>query len=180
MTDVSPKQARSDAKAEAAAAKARAKAMRPWYKKKRIILPLILLVVVLLAAVSSSGSKDKKTDVSSKGSSAASGETGTKSVQSSGSSAAANDVTIDACVADETLGLITPKLTILNHSSKQSNYLVSLNIEDSSGTKLGEATAASNNVDPGQTAKVDGLSGYKASGPVTCKVKSVTRYASAG
>ncbi|MBW3588851.1 MAG: hypothetical protein KY429_05490 [Actinobacteria bacterium] len=47
------------AKAEAAADKARAKAMRPWYKKKRIIIPLILLsLVVLIVAVSSWGETD--------------------------------------------------------------------------------------------------------------------------
>lgn len=36
------------AKSEAAAAKARAKAQRPWYRKKRFLLPLGLLVVVAL------------------------------------------------------------------------------------------------------------------------------------
>ncbi len=47
--------ARADIKAE----KAREKAMRPWYKKKRFIIPLVLVVLIVLAAVASGGGDDK-------------------------------------------------------------------------------------------------------------------------
>jgi hypothetical protein len=43
------------AKADAAAEKARAKAERPWYKKKRIIIPLALLLLIIVVAVSGGG-----------------------------------------------------------------------------------------------------------------------------
>jgi len=46
-----------NAKAEAKAAKAYAKAVRPWYKKKRVLIPLGLVLVTMVgAAMGSSGS----------------------------------------------------------------------------------------------------------------------------
>ncbi len=43
------------AKAKLAAAKAEAKALRPWFKKKRIILPAIIIVIAVFSAVSNGG-----------------------------------------------------------------------------------------------------------------------------
>lgn len=45
-------------RAEAAAGKARLKAMRPWYKKKRFILPIALVVLILIVAIASGGGDD--------------------------------------------------------------------------------------------------------------------------
>jgi hypothetical protein len=53
------------AKAEAKAAKARAKALRPWYQKKRFILLIFVLVVVVVAAVVGANSGKKTTGSSS-------------------------------------------------------------------------------------------------------------------
>lgn len=39
-----------DARADVKADKARAKALRPWYKKKRFVIPLVLLVFIVLIA----------------------------------------------------------------------------------------------------------------------------------
>lgn len=47
-----------DPKAQAKADKAYAKAMRPWYKKKRFILPLALLLIIIIVAVNGGGSGD--------------------------------------------------------------------------------------------------------------------------
>lgn len=44
-----------DPKAAAKAAKAYAKASRPWYKKKRFILPLALVVIVVIASAAGAG-----------------------------------------------------------------------------------------------------------------------------
>lgn len=49
------KDEKRQAKADAAAEKARAKAERPWYKKKRIIIPLALLLLIVVVAVSGGG-----------------------------------------------------------------------------------------------------------------------------
>lgn len=42
-------------KAAAKAAKAYAKASRPWYKKKRFIIPIVLVVLIVIATATSSG-----------------------------------------------------------------------------------------------------------------------------
>jgi hypothetical protein len=165
-----PQDARS-ARAEAAAAKARAKAMRPWYKKKRFILPLALVVLIGISiAAGGGGGDDKDNDASSSGS---------KSVQSSGSAKAADDVTIDACAKDD-LGYMYADITILNHSSKTSNYLGTVNFLDAEGTKIAEGGIASNNIEPDQKAIEKAVTLEEAPGEFTCKVASVTRYASAG
>jgi hypothetical protein len=49
----SSKDARRQAKADEAAAKARAKAQRPWYQKKRFVIPLVLLLLVVVVSITS-------------------------------------------------------------------------------------------------------------------------------
>ncbi len=53
-----PRTTRADIKAE----KAREKAMRPWYKKKRFIIPLVLVVLIVIAAVAGGGGNDEPGD----------------------------------------------------------------------------------------------------------------------
>jgi hypothetical protein len=65
---------RRDAKAELKAAKAYAKAHRPWYKKKRWIISLGLILLIVLVSVASSGSSDK--DSASSGGSSSSSSSG--------------------------------------------------------------------------------------------------------
>lgn len=48
----------ADAKAQAKASKAYAKAMRPWWKKKRFIIPLALVLIIVIAAVAGGGGDD--------------------------------------------------------------------------------------------------------------------------
>lgn len=43
------------AKAEAAAEKAKAKSLRPWYKKKRFIVPLAIVVIIIFINVANAG-----------------------------------------------------------------------------------------------------------------------------
>ena len=70
----------SDAKAQAEATKAYAKAMRPWYKKKRVIIPAGLVALTIAA---SAGSGTENSDSSSAGAASASIE---KSSSKSGGS----------------------------------------------------------------------------------------------
>jgi hypothetical protein len=61
MTD-QPTPPANDARAQAAAAKAYAKAQRPWYKKKRWIISIAVVVLIVIgAAAGGSGSDDKGT-----------------------------------------------------------------------------------------------------------------------
>ncbi|MEX2553898.1 MAG: DUF4352 domain-containing protein [Actinomycetota bacterium] len=48
---VDPRDARADAKAD----KARAKALRPWYKKKRFMIPLVLVVLFGIGSLAGGG-----------------------------------------------------------------------------------------------------------------------------
>lgn len=57
-TPVNQKEAHRAAQAEAKAAAARAKALRPWYKKKRFIFGLPLLAVVAMGVLGSLGESD--------------------------------------------------------------------------------------------------------------------------
>lgn len=54
-----------DAKAHARAAKAYAKAQRPWYKKKRFILLAIVVVIVVIIIAANAGGGSKSTNSSS-------------------------------------------------------------------------------------------------------------------
>ena len=60
-----PKQA----KAQGKAAKAHAKALRPWYKKKRFMIPLVLVVIFGIAAAAGGGGDDGGDTASNGGSS---------------------------------------------------------------------------------------------------------------
>jgi hypothetical protein len=88
------------------------------------------------------------------------------------------DVTVTGCVVNSTTTWPAADVEIVNHSGAKSNYIVSVEFVDSSGTRLGEAMAAANNVAVGQKvrAKAQGLT--DTSGKVTCRVSKVTRYPS--
>ncbi len=61
-------------KAEAAAEKARAKALRPWFKKKRFILPIAVVVIIGISTANNGGS-NSKSDTSSTESSTSQSDT---------------------------------------------------------------------------------------------------------
>ena len=85
MSDDQPNKSKQEIKADLKAAKAREKAMRPWFKKKRFVVPI---VIVILAVGSSMASKDSKSTTSSD-STATDTSSSSKSTDS-GSSAAEN------------------------------------------------------------------------------------------
>jgi hypothetical protein len=55
MSDSAPQNEYKEAKANAKAEKARAKAMRPWFKKKRFILPLAIVAIAIISSASNAG-----------------------------------------------------------------------------------------------------------------------------
>ncbi|MEU6941428.1 FxLYD domain-containing protein [Streptomyces rubiginosohelvolus] len=88
------------------------------------------------------------------------------------------DVKVTGCEVDSTPTWARADLTITNRSSKKSNYLISIEFVDKTGTRIGEAVAATSNLAPGQSAqgKAQGLD--QITGAITCKITDVTRYAS--
>lgn len=66
-----------DARAQAKAAKAYAKARRPWYKKKRFIIPIILIVLIIIISIATAngGNDDTSNDTSGSGEPGSTGQT---------------------------------------------------------------------------------------------------------
>jgi hypothetical protein len=177
---------RREAAADAKAAKARAKAMRPWYRKKRWwtlgLIGLIVLIVIIAAAAG--GSKNSNTTASgggSTGTSSGSTTTGVSTLSQNTQFPPPADVTVTDCPAPDAIGGVHVAGVILNHSPKTSNYIVQGTLVDSAGTHVGDWSAFENNVGPGQKANfsTDGIA-QNPSGAVTCKVSSVDRTASTG
>jgi hypothetical protein len=83
------------------------------------------------------------------------------------------DVAVQGCQADG--GKPTATGTILNHSSKTSNYVIRMNFKDGSGNQVSEGVNAVNDVEAGASAQWT-LTGTRAArGPVNCEVTGVTR-----
>ncbi|WP_256790127.1 hypothetical protein [Frankia sp. AvcI1] len=135
---------------------------------KSIIPALTLAAVAALAGCNSS---------SGGGSTGSSGSSAKTSKPAAGP-AHAEDVTITACAADPTTGFAAAKVTVTNHSSKPSNYAITIAFESTDGkTQIGTGLVAVNNLAPGQQSPQDANSLTAASGPFTCKVADITRYA---
>ncbi len=160
----------ADAKAQAKAAKAYAKASRPFYKKKRYYL-LALIVVIIIAAFAGGSSNKNKTNAASNG--------GTKTLSNNGTHPPQADVEITGCSAD-TLNQLQATVKVTNHSSGRSNYIIELAFESKDGkTQLDTTTVLVNNLDSGQVTTQKGVTLTDApKGAYTCKVTDVNRFAS--
>lgn len=164
-----PQMSASDARAQAKAAKAYAKAKRPFYKKKRYWL-VAVIVVIIIAAVASSSSNDDKTNSANNG--------GTKSLSNNGTHPPQADVTLTSCSADD-LGFFQALAKVTNHSSKRSNYIIEIAFDSKDGkTQLDTTSVIVNNLEPGQSSNQKGGTLTKATGAYTCKVTDVNRFAS--
>jgi hypothetical protein len=159
----------ADAKAQAAAAKAYAKANRPFYKKKRYYL-LAIVVVIIVAAVAGGSSSSNKTNAASNG--------GTKTLSNNGTHPPQADVAITGCSADS-LGDLQAAVKVTNHSSGRSNYVIEIAFDSKDGkTQLDTTAVLVNNLDPGQSSNQTGTTVTAAKGLYTCKVTDVNRFAS--
>jgi hypothetical protein len=157
-----------EAHAEARAAKARAKAMRPWYRKKRFIFALLIVVVIGIVIAASAGSKD---------SSGTSSGGVTKGIGSADASADVSGATLGQ---PDAVGFRAVTLTVTNHSSKRSNYLIQMSIESVDGkTQYDTSMAVVNNLEAGQTTTPSAFPITKTvpAGAVV-KIQSVQRLAS--
>jgi hypothetical protein len=128
-----------EARAEAKGAKAHAKALRPWYRKKRYWALAILALVIGVAVASGGGSKSSNTPSSGVSSGL-------------GASDATADVTSIQVGAPDALGLRSVTLVVTNHSSERSDYAIELSIESPDGkTQYDTSFATVLNLEAGQT-----------------------------
>ena len=91
---------------------------------------------------------------------------------------AAADLTINSCSVDPTLKIPVAKGTVLNHSSGTSDYTFTISFLNTTGTVVAQGGGIENNIAPGQTATFSVNGDAQTSGPVTCKLVEVTRFAS--
>lgn len=124
-------------------------------------------------------------DTSSKKSTAAPVPAVTGDQQPSGAPAPAGDgdklkdAKITACKVDDVLGWPSAELTVTNHSSKTSNYMIQVEFLDEAGTRVGEGIAATNNLAASQSANLKAQGAADSKGKkLSCRVTDVTRYAS--
>ncbi|CAO5186465.1 conserved exported hypothetical protein [Frankia sp. AiPs1] len=136
--------------------------------RKLLIAVMALSVTIGIAGCNTS---------SGGGSTSSSGSTSSKPASGP---AHAEDVAITACAADPTTSFAEAKVTVTNHSSKTSNYAITIAFESQDGkTQIGTGLVAVTNLAPGQQSPQDANSLVAATGPFTCKVAEITRYAAA-
>jgi hypothetical protein len=90
---------------------------------------------------------------------------------------AMGDVTLGKFTVD-TIGAVTVPVTVINHSSKRSNYIIEFEVDNAAGVKIGDGIASTNNIAPGQKAQLSGIAISVGDGPASVKLTNVTRYAS--
>jgi len=114
------------------------------HKLRWTVLGIIGLIVII--SIASNAGKN------SSGSTTPSG-TATPGVSHGlGSKDASADVALGGVTVDPVLKMPSLKVTVTNHSSKRSNYIIELSLETADGTRqIDTATVAVNNLEPGQS-----------------------------
>ncbi|MFJ1846707.1 MULTISPECIES: FxLYD domain-containing protein [unclassified Streptomyces] len=93
---------------------------------------------------------------------------------------AESDVKLTGCEVNSVTKWPSVTVEIENHSDAQSNYIVSVEFVDGSGTRLAEGIAAANNLAAGQKSEQKAQGIGEAPADTKCKVSKVTRYPSGG
>lgn len=188
-----------DAKAQAKAAKAYAKATRPWFKKKRFILGGLLVLVVAISAVSaggedgegdetaaaptkteqSAGAEEDESTPDSEADESTDSEDAVEVSKGFGSADATGDVEVIECTTHELLDSPVAKLRITNNSSGRSNYFVTVAFESPDRSqRFGEGMGSSMGLEPGQMTEVEATGFDDVTGDFGCNVIEVQRTAS--
>jgi hypothetical protein len=163
------------AKAEAKAAKAKAKGLRPFYKKKRW-WALAALVVIVIAVSTGGGSKE---ETSNSDDSSSSGVTENTISTGLGSKDATDDVNSLDCGTPDSLGFINPTVNVTNNSSKSSTYFITVTAESADGaTKYDDTVIMITSLAPGQTMTEEGMFLNDIPTGAVCKITEVQRTAS--
>lgn len=122
-----------------------------------VVIAVVVIIIIIVVVAASSSSKPGS---------------GTSSHP------AAADVTVTSCSVEPTLNIPQAKGTIVNHSSGTSNYTFTVSFLNSAGTVVAQGVGAENNIAAHQTAAFTSVGDNQATGPVTCKLADVNRYAS--
>lgn len=162
------------AKAEAKAAKAKAKGLRPFYKKKRW-LSLAAIVVLIAIIASSGGGSDKAGDSKSSDSPSTEDTIGT----GLGSKDASADINSINCGTPDAIGMVYPSVNVTNNSSKASTYFITIVVESADGaTKYDDTIVMITDLAPGQTMTEESIFTNDIPEGAICRVTEVQRTAS--
>lgn len=156
----SPRDARKQARAD----RAYKKASRPWVLRHWVLSAIGALIIVIIIAVAASSGGGSNGNSANNG-----GETGGKVLQHS------EDVKITKCGKDS-LGDLDAKVAVTNHSSKASDYLITVAFESKDGSRqITTGNAIVDSLQPGQTTVQDagGLTAY--SRPFKCVISDAQR-----
>lgn len=138
---------------------------------------LAVCAVAVAAALVSCGAAEDGADSKASDGKASAAEQGHEA-STSGKNPPEKDVQVTSCAKDEFGDFPEAKLKITNHSSKTSDYLVSVEFLDADGTRKAEGTGLVSNLAPGQTAEDTAGGLAEVPGKVTCRIVKVTRTAS--
>ena len=173
------------AKAEAKAAKAKAKGLRPFYKKKRWLSVAAIVVLIVIIASSGGGSGDNESTSNSVApeestdETVASGQTEDTISTGLGSKDATDDVNSLDCGTPDSLGFINPSVNVTNNSSKSSTYFITVTAESADGaTKYDDTVIMITSLAPGQTMTEEGMFLNDIPTGAVCKITEVQRTAS--
>jgi hypothetical protein len=116
------------------------------HKLRNTLLGIVgLIVAIAVATTAAGGSKHSG--------SSNSGSLNSGVSQGVASQNATGDVTLGPVQAADALGIRYETVTVFNHSSKRSDYMIDVAVQSADGkTQYDTGTALINNVDPGQTA----------------------------
>lgn len=136
-----------------------------------------MCAVAVAAALVSCGAAEDGAD-SKAGSGKSAAAKGDHEASTSGKNPPEADVKVVSCAKDEFGDWPEAKLEITNHSSKASDYMVTVEFLDADGTRKGEGTGLVSNLSPGQTAEDTAGGTAEVPGKVTCRIVKVSRTAS--
>lgn len=144
---------------------------------------LVAVTAALTAGLALAGCSTASKGATSTGGKVTSSTTVSNSPSASSTSSIphAEDIKITAC-ANGGLGGPTATVVVTNHSSKASNYIVTIAFDSADGkTQLGTGDVAVNDLQPGQSSSpqtADSLSTTPGPAGFTCRLTDLTRYAS--
>lgn len=141
------------------------------------LLTLVALFIILAIIGGGSDDKDKTSDkVADTATTTRASDQGTTATTAAHTET--DDVAITTCEETPGIGWTTVKGTATNSSSKRSDYMIDIAIEDAEGTQLESTFAMAQNVEPGQKALWEAQSTTDWQDGLTCRVVDVERNAS--
>jgi hypothetical protein len=169
-----------EARVRAKIAKAEAKALRPFWKKKRWWL-LGVVVLIGVGGIASGNSDDSTNEGNNKESS---GVPNAEVVENTvgrglGSKDATGDVVDLSCGASDALGFAYPEVTIRNNSSKTSTYFITLVAESADGSiRYDDTIIMIDSLQPNQMMTESGMFTNDLPSGAVCKITEIQRTAS--